>query len=204
MGNTHNNIILKGPPQVQILAYLEQQKQGAFVSPTLDGLTFVYASDDGWAALAEDLSRTCRCIALFASVYDSDVLEYTLYDQGRQIDMYNSAPYYFDGERWMGDEPDAEAREHQPTPLGGNAHVLCTAFAVDHAIEQVEKILHPALDGPIRLAGMDAFHQHWALAEALGWPPQACVVDYEQLDGIGVDQDLVDAFGGAPPIKTPA
>jgi hypothetical protein len=202
MGNTHNNIIMVGPSQDQIVAALQAREQGAFVSPTRNGITFVWATDDGWAPLAEDLSRTCGGLALFASVYDSDIFEYALYEEGRLIDKYNSAPDYFDGEGLEGDEPHAE--RYQPSPTGGNARVLCTAFAAEPATAQAQEILHPPVEGAIRLAGIDAYYQHWALAEAIGWPPNACVIDYEDLDESRAYEDLLAAFGGTPPIKTPA
>ena len=98
MGNTYHNFIVKGPVQEQIATYLAAQKQAAFVSPTLRDLTFVYAPDDTWSTLAEQLSRTFACPTLFVSVYDSDIFEYDLYDAGRRVDTYNSAPDYFDEE----------------------------------------------------------------------------------------------------------
>lgn len=132
MGNTYHNIIVKGPTQDHIAAYLDKQKQAAFVSPTLHDLTFVYGPDEVWSTLAENLSRAFHCPALFVSVYDSDVFEYALYDAGRRVDAYNSGPDYFDDEDW-GDETE-EAAPHQPEPEGGNAHLLCTALGVEHAL----------------------------------------------------------------------
>lgn len=201
MGNTYNNIILRGPSQERIVAALRERNQSAFVSPTRGGATFVWASDDGWAALAEDLSRTCGGLALFASVYDSDVFTYALYGGGELLDGYDSAPDYFDGEAWEGHEPYAE--RHQADPVGGDARILCRSFGAEHAVAQVEEILRPPVAGALYRAGIDAMYQHWALAEALGWPPHACVLAYRHLDLYGADADLLAAFGGTPPIRTP-
>jgi len=205
LGNTYHNIAVKGPTQDHIVAHLDAQKQAAFVSPTLTDLTFVYGPDEEWSALAEDLSRTFQCPALFVSVYDGDVLQYILYAEGRPIDEYNSAPDYFDGEEWGGEGEAEETSSHQPEPAGGNAHLLCSTLGVGQATAQVEAILHPPDEGVIRASGMDAFGQHWALAESLGWPPQACTTDYRrlELDGDEVAEDLKAVFADAPLIETP-
>ncbi|HWE64713.1 MAG TPA: hypothetical protein VHB98_23610, partial [Chloroflexota bacterium] len=195
------NIVLKGSSQEQVVTYLEQHKQRAFVSPTRNELTFVYATDDAWNPLAEALSRTYGCAALFESVYDSDIFQYMLYEQGNLIDQYNSAPDYWDGEEWADPESDEEVQDHQPEPVGGDARVLCAAFGAEQTIEVVDAILHPPVEGSIRHAAFDAFHQHWTLAEALGWPPSASVEDFRGLESNGVDE-LVDDFGGGTVIKT--
>ena len=203
MGNTYHNITVKGPTHDEIVSYLDAQKQAAFVSPPLQDLTFVYSSDDVWTTLAEDLSRTFQCPALFTSVYDGDILQYTLYDEGHCIDEYDSAPDYFDGEDW-GDEAEAEdTRPHQPEPAGGNAHLLCATFGVGQAVSQVEAILHPPVEEAIRASGIYGFEQHWALVEALGWPPLACITDYRHLERDDAVEDLEAMFAGASLVKTP-
>ncbi len=205
MGETHQNTVVKGPVQDHIVAHLDVRKQAAFVSPTLADFTVVYGPDEEWSSLAEDLSRTFQCPALFASVYDGDVFHYILYAEGRPIDEYSSAPDYFDGEEWGSEGAAEEISSHQPEPAGGNAHLLCAALGVEQAATQVEAILHPPVEGAIRASGVDAFGQHWALAEALGWPPQACTLDYRrlQLDGDEVAEDLKEVFADAPLIETP-
>lgn len=203
MANTYHNVILKGPAQDQIVAHLDGQKQAAFVSPTLDGLTFVYAPDEVWSAPAEDLSHAFHCLALFSSVYDSDVFEYILYDDGRRIDAYISAPDYGDGENWEDNRDAVEEPTPQPTPASGDARLLCASFGVESAVEQVEAILHPSDESTVRDSAMGAFYQHWALAETMGWPPDACITDYGHLESQGVDDDLAGVFTGAPFVKTP-
>lgn len=206
MGNTYHNITVKGPTQIQIVTYLEAQGQAAFVSPTLADITFVYSPDASWSALAEDLSRTFHCPALFVSGYDNDVFQYTLHAAGRIIDEYDSAPDFFDNEVWWGTEEEPEGvRSHQPEPAGGDAHLLCTTLDIEHAVEQVEAILHPPVPGSIRTSGLGAFHQHWALAEVLGWPPSASVTDYARLEHStdGSMRDLEQEFGGVPLIRVP-
>jgi hypothetical protein len=170
--------------------------------PSLGDLTFVYAPDESWTALAEDLSRTLHCLALFVSVYDNDIFEYALYDEGRPIDQYNSAPDYWDGEEWPGHP--AEGVKHQPEPSGGDAMLLCALFGATDKTEKVAEILHPPVAGRIRVTGLGAYKQHWEFAEALGWPPIACITAFGYLEEGEVDDDLVLAFGGVPPIRTGA
>ena len=134
------------------------------------------------------------------------IFQYILYVNGRAIDEYNSAPDYFYQEPWWGtDEEPKGARSHQPEPAGGDAHLLCTTLDIGHAVEQVGAILHPPVPESIRTSGLDAFRQHWALAEALDWSPSASVADYASLehDEDEACADLEQEFGGAPLIRVP-
>jgi hypothetical protein len=137
---------------------------------------------------------------VFVSVYDSDVLEYSLYVDGVLIDQYNSAPDYWDAEEWP-DHP-AEPGKHGPEPAGGDASTLCRAFDAVGRTAQVDAVLHTTTPGPMRHTSMDAFHQHWALAEALGWPGEACVTDFRYLLHEGTEPSLLQVFGGVAPIRT--
>ncbi len=170
--NTYANVILKGPQREAIVANLTAHKQRAFISPTVNGLTFVYTPFDIWTEAAEGLSSGLQCPALFAYGYDSDVFGYTLYDGGQVQDTYVSAPE----DDFTGDGP-----ELNEGPAGGNADALCRFVGADQAVAQVDVVLHPPIEGSLSHAGIDAFHQHWALAEALGLPPHACVQSYETL-----------------------
>lgn len=190
--NTYTNAILKGPQQEAIVAYLTEHKHPAFVSSTVNGFTFVYTPFDAWTSVAEELSRAFHCPALFAMGYDSDVFGYTLYEDGHVFDQYESAPDY---------DATGNGPEQSEGPKGGKADVLCTFFGVDHAVAQVDAILHPAVEGPILYAGILAYEQHWALAEALGLPPGACVTSYESLRVDTNDRGYV--FGGTTLIETP-
>lgn len=191
MGSTYTNTTVKGPRQNQVVAYLQEQRQTAIVTPTFDDLTFIYAPDRAWSTLAEQLSRAFHCPALFAFVYDSDIFRYTLFRGGEILDEYDSAP-----------DSDATAEKgilSEAAPTGGDARVLCRAFAADQASDRVHEILHPPVLGAIRHARIYADDQHRHLAEALGWPPTACECDYRHL--IAADRerrDLERALGDAP------
>jgi len=190
--NTYANVLLKEPQQEAIVAHLTAHQRHAIVGPTINGFTFVYTPFDEWTTVAEELSRSLQCPALFTFGYDSDVFGYTLYDDGRIHDEYESAP-------------NDDATDSRPNPSGGSsggkASMLCHFVGVDYAVAQVEGILYPSVEGLLRQAGIDAFDQHWALAEALGLPPHACVQSYETLRVD--DYARTDTFGGAPLIETP-
>lgn len=190
--NTYANVILKGPRQAAIAAHLNAHQQRAFVGPTVDGFTFVYTPFDAWTDVAEELSRTFQCPAVFSFGYDSDVFGYTLYEDGQVRDEYVSAPDY---------DATGCGPAQSAGPRGGQADMLCTVFAAEHAVAQVAAILHPPVEGPLLRAGINAFYQHWALAEALGLPPEACVRSYESLCVDGSARDR--ASRGGPLIETP-
>lgn len=207
MGSTYNNILLKGPTQEQIVAYLQEQQQASFVSPTLHGLTFVYPRD-AREDLAAALSRAFHTLAFWALVYDSEVFEYALFDDGALLDAYTSDPRPWDDgddeeDEEGADDADMSGAEPNSTPVepaGGNAHVLSAAFGVEHAVEQVEAVLRPRPTDPRDLTTF-AESRHWYLAEALGWPPRACRTGYRYLLRDGMDPDVETLFGGLP-VKT--
>ena len=190
--NTYTNVIVKGPQQETMVAYLMEHRHRSFISSIVNGFTFVYTPFDAWTSVAEEMSRTFNCPALFSFGYDSDVFGYTLYENGQIHDEYESAP-------------DFDATGCGPVqregPRGGHADVLCAFFGVDHAVAEVDAILHPAVEGPLLRAAINAYDQHWTLAEALGLRPGACVTSYESLS---VDEYArTGLFSGAPLIETP-
>lgn len=62
-------------------------------------------------------------------VHDSDVLLYWLFDDGRTLDLYDSAPGQFAGRK--------------PKPTGGNARILQRYCRTGTSIEQLRRLLHP-------------------------------------------------------------
>ena len=148
----------KGPRQAAIVAHLSAHKHRAFTSPTAKGFTFVYAPFDTWTAIAEELSRTFQCPAFFAFGYDGEVFGYTLSEHSHVRDGYVSAPDY---------DATGCGPAQRAGPRGGEAAVLCAVFGRGQTVAQVEAILHPPGEGPLREAKIDAYDQHWALAQAL-------------------------------------
>lgn len=207
LGSTYTNILLKGLAQEQVVTYLQQRQEASFVSPTIHGLTFVYAAH-GWQNLALDLSRVFHAPAFWASVYDSDVFKYALYADGILLDTYTSDPRPYDEGNEEEDEQSfddtsmgkAELSSTAVEPEGGNAHVLCAIFGAERAVAQVEAVLRPKPTDPRDLTSF-ADYRHWYLAEALGWPPRPCRTGYRYLLRDGVEADLEATFGGLP-VKT--
>ncbi len=117
MGNFYANITLRGPAQEQIMDLLKQLRKRAYVSPNVGGFTVLCeeqcdTQETGIIhVLASSLSARLACPALAVLNHDDDVLWYRLYDQGRMVDEYDSAPGYFDGTA--------------SKPNGGNARLLC-------------------------------------------------------------------------------
>lgn len=198
MGSFYNNVVVKGLTQEQIVAYLREHQQHAFVSPTCNDITFVY--DQEWGASAEVLSRTFGCVALIEAVYDSDVFSYRLYDHGQLIDEYTSLPDY--GQEQTGSEEDEPVGPHQLEPEGGNARLFCRAFGIEHLTAQVDAMLHPPITGAITQHWLFAEDQQSAIAEALGWTPSAWWVGFEDLARVGVDA-IIEGFDSGELVRTP-
>lgn len=72
-------------------------------------------------------------------VHDSDVFLYWLFDNGQELDHYDSAPGYFEGK--------------QSEPEGGNVHVLLPYCVKDTSAEQLKQILYEKKVKPKELPG---------------------------------------------------
>jgi hypothetical protein len=174
LGSFYTNITLKGPEQAAVLTYLRTKGRDAYVAPTISDITLVYdlacESQDQriLSALAADLSQAFGCPALAALVHDDDFLVYELFQDGVQVDEYNSDPAYFEGER-------------PSPPSGGDANALCAAFGDAAAVERVEEILR-AWSGPNGGPGASPYlfaqFRHRDLAGALGLPKSLSVLGY--------------------------
>jgi hypothetical protein len=76
---------------------------------------------------ASTFSASEQCPVLETDVHDDDILIYTLYVNGREVDTYNSCPGFFD--------------DGDTTPVGGDATVLAAAFGKPEEQSTLEKIL---------------------------------------------------------------
>jgi len=177
MGNFYTNITLMGPPQDQVIEFLQARGRVAFISPTVNEFTVVYdrecdSQDERILhSLTASLSGEFECPALFVLNHDDDILQYGLYQSGLRLDEYNSCPDYFGGPDddidYDSDEyrEDDEMQDEAPPqgPSGGDAGQLCKAFRRDDNISQVHEILHGKRH-------VFALEQHEALVKALGLP----------------------------------
>jgi hypothetical protein len=95
------------------------------------------------------------------------VLLYALFQNGKLVDEYNSAPDYFD-------ESD-KGEEH-----GGDATSLATAFGVPGHASRVRDIL--ALEGGTEDGVVFETDRHEQLVDALGLPRSAIATGYNYLE----------------------
>jgi hypothetical protein len=193
MGTFLTNITLRGVSPSQVSAWLRKNKRRAFVSEEVRGCTIVCDCDcdeqeaETLADLAASLSKDLGCPALAAMVHDSDVLLLMLFEQGRVVMDYNSAPAYF------------EDAEPEP-PEGADAAALCRAFASERVAE-VERILNQWWDPEGDEGAGDEENEFDSeemrlavLAEVLGLPNVISAVSYTSLQ----EGDL-DEFGDDAP-----
>lgn len=97
MGTFVDNLHVHGKSETEVTAALR---------PILRSQAFVASSGDRWVtvcpdgdldrdAIAEQVSKALSTSVLAATVHDSDVFVYTLYENGEPVDTYVSDPDYF-------------------------------------------------------------------------------------------------------------
>jgi hypothetical protein len=135
MGTFYTNIVINKVQQNAVADYLKKQDYTAYVSPTIKDFTFIYpkvTEDQDTKVIikfTKSLSKKFKCGALASLVHDSDIYMYWLFENGKEIDTYNSCPHYFDEDN--GDDP---------TPSGGNATKLCSALNKKPSVTRVQDI----------------------------------------------------------------
>jgi hypothetical protein len=180
VGSFYTNVTVRVTDEQAVQQHLASKDQRAFVSRTEGSALVVFgrdSEDQDYAVLcdlAADLSTQFKCVALAVMNHDDDVLLYTLYQRGRAIDAYNSAPAYFDEDR------SAEDR-------GGDAQRLADAFNVPDQASQIEAALR-------RESGTDdgvvfETDRHAQLVEALASPKCAVGTGYNYLDAQEYPED---------------
>ena len=201
MGNFYTNITLRGTDQRSVADILSSRGRPAIVSPTVNGLTVVYDAEgecQGGAIieLAEDLSKRLDCTALAVTNHHDDILFYQLFQSGRQIDQYISAPNYFS--------------QKPPTgPAGGDVALLCEAFGNPDAAASVREILQfdKYADDEIERYVFE-FERHEELVAAAGLSPFAVATGYNSFDADEIPEGLDPAdcvvIGDATPPPEPA
>ena len=122
-------------PQSAIVALLRPIiRSRAVVTPARNGWTSVY-DESSVRSLAEGsrvsgaLSKRLATVGIYTSVFDSDILRYALFDHGRKVDEFHSAPNYF-----------APASESTIRRTAGRPSILksyCRAHVSDTAIRKL-------------------------------------------------------------------
>lgn len=99
MGTTYSNCQVRSDSQEAAVAALTGPlKEPAYVAPAINGWVGVYPEgySDAAEGLAKKLSAKLSCGVFFWSVYDSDIFFYTLYEDGKKRDEFDSNPDYFE------------------------------------------------------------------------------------------------------------
>jgi hypothetical protein len=184
VGNFYTNITLRTRDTDSIIEALTVLRRTALVAVPKDGFSVVYdqASEEQDAKIIDEAARSLSarldCAALSVMNHDDDVLWLGLYERGKIVDEYTSAPGYFDGD--------------QRAPEGGDAQRLCRALGAEGRDAEVEALLRIP-------AGSDEgfvfeVERHHALTEALGLPSSAVGAGFTYIeagefpDGLGPEQ----------------
>ena len=137
MGTTYSNCQVRSDSQDAVAEALTPLlKEPAYVSPSVGGWVGVYPEGDNadvTEKLAKKLSAKLACGVFFWSVYDSDIFFYTLYEDGKLRDKFDSNPNYF--------EPVTKAKK---TSLSGKPEALIPYCLPGIGYSEVQEVLHPA------------------------------------------------------------
>jgi hypothetical protein len=184
VGNFYTNITLRSGDTDRIVKSLTELRRTALVALPSDGFSVVYdeASEEQDPQVIDEavshLSARLGCAALAVVNHDDDFLWFGLYERGKIVDEYSSAPGYFEDE------------EHPPE--GGDAKRLCRALGVKGRDAEVEALLRrPAASDEGFVFEVE---RHEALVKALGLPLSAVgagfktIEDGEFPDGVVPDQ----------------
>jgi len=182
MGIFYTNITLFKTERDQVLDFLNSEKRMAYVSPKQDNFVVVYDKETEdqdpriLAELAIKLSKALHCKAFASLAHDGDVFYYWLYEKGKLVDKYNSAPDYFESDM---DEP--------MPPTGGNAKKLCSVFGKQETLSEIIKVFEIARETALN-SGNDSDTElfgeriHFELAKGLGMPLFAVNIGYYTIE----------------------
>jgi hypothetical protein len=133
--DANRNAVIEGLRSLDVLpAFVRGSPENTWTS------IFPEAADQDEAALSEmasSLSKALNRPVIAFLVHDSDVFCYWLYNGGKELDRYNSAPGYFAGE--------------ETPPEGRNPDMLGVCCPPDLSTDRLLRLLHPeriALEQP--------------------------------------------------------
>jgi hypothetical protein len=171
MGSFYTNVTLRMADRSRVKLDLAARGLTGFISRPENGAVVVFersAEEQDPAVLdqlAADLSSRFGCAALAVLNHDDSVLMYSLFEGGRRVDAYNSAPDYFDEDA----DPDR----------GGQPERLAAAFGVPERAPQLAATLGVAESGDEFVFEME---RHEQLVEALALPRCAVGTGYNYLE----------------------
>lgn len=140
---------------------------------------FPEAADQDLSEMASNLSKALNRPVIAFFVHDSDVFLYWLYNGGKELDRYNSAPGYFRGE--------------ETSPEGGNPDTLGGCCAPGLSTDLLLRLLSSGAEE--RVFAEDRLAE---LAKLLGIPDGPAVDSYRYLlkgEGSPGSLTLVDSEG---------
>jgi hypothetical protein len=171
VGSFYTNITLRVADRDRVRRHLVARGLSAFLSRPEAGSLVVFERSsesqdpDVVDEVAANLSDELRCSALAVTNHDDSVLVCVLFDGGRLIDEYNSAPEYF------GEEVSYAAQ-------GGDAERISLTLGVPDRAAQVAAVLAIQANEEGLVFETD---RHAQLVESLGLPKCAVGAGYEYL-----------------------
>ncbi len=135
MGTTYSNCQVRHNSQDAVADALKLLlKEPAYVSPSVGGWVGIYPEGHrtGLDKIAKQLSKLLNCGALTWNVHDDDIFWYSLYENGKRRDEFNSNPDYF--------EPVTKAEQNR---LRGKPEALVQYCLPGVGYSQVLEVLHP-------------------------------------------------------------
>lgn len=135
MGTTYSNCQVRSESQDAVADALKPLlKEPAYVSPSVGGWVGVYpeGTRTDLDKLAKQLSKQLSCGAFTWNVHDDDIFWYSLYENGKQRDEFNSIPDYF--------EPVSRAKKNR---LRGKPEALVQYCLPGIGYSKVLEVLHP-------------------------------------------------------------
>jgi hypothetical protein len=194
VGSFYTNISLRTTDRAAVRSRLTSRGLTAYLARPEDGTLVVFErqSEEQDPAvlqkLASDLSAVCSCAALAVMNHDDSVLLYWLFEAGKLVDEYDSAPEYF-------------SSGGKGATRGGKPETLTAAFGVPDRASQVAAILGLASAGGADDVVVFETDRHARLVEALGLPLCAVATGFTYLEAgeipPGYDAGNFDLVGGA-------
>ena len=144
MGTTNSNCQVRtDSPKAVIAALTGLLREPAYVSPSAGGWVGVYpeGTRTDLDKLAKQLSKQLSCGVFTWNVHDDDIFYYTLFEDGKRRDGFNSSPDYFD-----------PVSKGEMKRLHGKPEVLVPFCLPGVSTSQVQEILHPPARAESELA----------------------------------------------------
>src|SRR5215471_16522666 len=119
-------------------------KTGAYVSPPKNGWVTVYekSSDEQddtiIRRIGSEVSKSLNTAVISFLVHDSDIAMYWLFQSGKLVDEFNSAPDYYE-----------KASKADRVRTRGSADAVLTLCVAGTTREQVDAVLHPPEGNPV-------------------------------------------------------